>query len=85
MKKSLLFLILLVAISILAVFLPGVPTEINTEGINSGDVAWMLAAAALVMLMTPGLAFFYGGMIDMKNIISTMLQNFIAMSVMRGS
>ena len=45
------------------------------------DVAWMLAAAALVLLMTPGLAYFYGGMIDTKNIISTMLQSFIAMGV----
>src|SRR5258705_9921942 len=81
MKKSIVFLVLLIAISILAVFMPGVPTTINTEGMNSGDVAWMLAATALVLLMTPGLAYFYGGMIDTKNIISTMLQSFIAMGV----
>ncbi|HNT51196.1 MAG TPA: ammonia channel protein, partial [Cyclobacteriaceae bacterium] len=61
--------------------MPAVPTTINTEGINSGDVAWMLAATALVLLMTPGLAYFYGGMINTKNIISTMLQSFIAMGV----
>jgi Amt family ammonium transporter len=41
----------------------------------------MLAATAMVLLMTPGLAYFYGGMIDTKNIISTMLQSFIAMGV----
>jgi ammonium transporter, Amt family len=81
MKKSMIFLILLVAISILAVVLQGVPGEIKTEGLNSGDIAWMLAATALVLLMTPGLAFFYGGMIDVKNIISTMLQSFIAIGV----
>src|SRR6478609_3050255 len=81
MKKSVVFLILLVAISILAVVMPSVPTTIETEGIVSGDVAWMLAATALVLLMTPGLAYFYGGMIDTKNIISTMLQSFIAMGV----
>jgi len=81
MKKSVIFLVLLVAVSILGVFLPAVPTTIITEGINSGDVAWMLAASALVLLMTPGLAYFYGGMIDTKNIISTMLQSFIAMGV----
>lgn len=81
MKKSVIFLILLVAVSILAVFQPAVPTTIVTEGINSGDTAWMLAATALVLLMTPGLAYFYGGMIDTKNIISTMLQSFIAMGV----
>jgi Amt family ammonium transporter len=61
--------------------MPAVPTTINTEGIDSGDVAWMLAATALVLLMTPGLAYFYGGMINTKNIISTMMQSFIAMGV----
>jgi ammonium transporter, Amt family len=81
MKQSIFLLVLLVAVSILAVFMPSVPGQIITEGINSGDVAWMLAATALVLLMTPGLAYFYGGMIDTKNIISTMLQSFIAMGV----
>lgn len=80
-KKAIAPFILLIAISLLAVFMPAVPKGISTEGINSGDVAWMLAATALVLLMTPGLAFFYGGMIDTKNIISTMLQSFIAMGV----
>src|SRR5688500_6093393 len=81
MKKSLLPFILLLVVSVLAVFIPAVPTTINTEGMNSGDVAWMLTASALVLLMTPGLAYFYGGMIDTKNIISTMLQSFVAMGV----
>src|SRR6187455_3589281 len=81
MKNSIVFLVLLIAISVLAVFMPAIPTAIVTEGINSGDVAWMLCASALVLLMTPGLAYFYGGMIDTKNIISTMLQSFIAMGV----
>lgn len=81
MKKSIVFLVLLIAISVLAVFMPAVPTTIVTEGVNSGDVAWMLCASALVLLMTPGLAYFYGGMIDTKNIISTMLQSFVAMGV----
>lgn len=81
MKKSIIFFAVLIGISLLGVFMPAVPTTINTEGINSGDTAWMLAAAALVLLMTPGLAYFYGGMIDTKNIISTMLQSFIAMGV----
>src|SRR4029079_18968597 len=81
MKKSVLYLVLLVAISVVALFMPGVPGAIVTEGLNSGDTAWMLTASALVLLMTPGLAYFYGGMIDTKNIISTMLQSFIAMGV----
>src|SRR5882762_3775786 len=81
MKKSYFFLLLLLAVSVLALVYPAVPTMIVTEGIVAGDVAWMLAATALVLLMTPGLAYFYGGMIDTKNIISTMLQSFIAMGV----
>jgi Amt family ammonium transporter len=81
MKKSLILLLLLIAVSVLALLMPAVPTQIVTEGIVAGDVAWMLAATALVFLMTPGLAYFYGGMIDSKNIISTMLQSFIAMGV----
>ncbi|MCA4900567.1 MAG: ammonium transporter [Bacteroidota bacterium] len=81
MKKSVVNLALLIAISVLALFLPAVPGTISTEGLNSGDIGWMLTASALVLLMTPGLAFFYGGMIDTKNIISTMLQSFIAMGV----
>ena len=41
----------------------------------------MIVASALVLLMTPGLAFFYGGMVSKKNVISTMLQSFIALGV----
>jgi Amt family ammonium transporter len=80
MKKSLIFLLLLIAISVLAVFMPATPA-INAATYNSGDIAWMLTASALVLLMTPGLAFFYGGMIDLKNVINTMFQSFIAMGV----
>ena len=48
---------------------------------NQGDIAWMIVASAFVLLMTPGLAFFYGGMVDKKNVISTMLQSFIALGI----
>src|SRR5215217_7629775 len=51
------------------------------EGIVAGDVAWMLCSAGLVLLMTPGLALFYGGMVSTKNVISTMLQSFVCMGV----
>ncbi len=81
MKRSVIFLVLLIGFSVLALFMPAVPTSIHTEGLNSGDIAWMLAATALVLLMTPGLAYFYGGMINTKNIITTMMQSFIAMGV----
>ncbi|MBN8536874.1 MAG: ammonium transporter [Deltaproteobacteria bacterium] len=53
----------------------------NTNLINSGDTAWILTATGLVLLMTPGLAMFYGGMVRKKNLLSTMFQSFISMSV----
>ena len=46
-----------------------------------GDIAWMLTAAGLVLLMTPGLSFFYGGMVSFKNVVSTMLQSMIALGI----
>ena len=45
--------------------------------INSGDTAWLLVSAALVMFMTPGLAFFYGGMARRKNLLSTLMMSFV--------
>lgn len=48
---------------------------------DTGDTAWMIVATALVLLMTPGLGFFYGGMVGKKNVISTMLQSYVAMVV----
>lgn len=48
---------------------------------DTGDTSWMLVATALVLLMTPGLGFFYGGMVGKKNVISTMLQSFMAMVI----
>jgi len=55
-------------------------TELSSS-IDSGDTAWMIVASAFVLLMTPGLSFFYGGMISKKHIISTMLQSFVALGV----
>ena len=49
--------------------------------INAGDTAWVLASAALVMLMTPGLAFFYGGMVRMKSVLNMMMMSFITIAV----
>ena len=49
--------------------------------IDAGDTAWMIVASAFVLLMTPGLAFFYGGMVNKKSVISTMLQSFVALGV----
>jgi ammonium transporter, Amt family len=50
-------------------------------GVDSGDTAWVLAAAALVMFMTPGLALFYGGLVRAKNVLGTAMQSLIALGV----
>jgi Amt family ammonium transporter len=82
MKKSwLIVLVIGLLLSLFSVYLSGIAPSKIDPNIVPGDVAWMLTATALVLLMTPGLAFFYGGMIQPKNIISTMLQSFIAMGV----
>ncbi|OGQ21706.1 MAG: hypothetical protein A2138_21000 [Deltaproteobacteria bacterium RBG_16_71_12] len=49
--------------------------------IDSGSTAWMLASSAMVLLMVPGLALFYGGMVRKKNILATMMHSFVAMAV----
>ena len=49
--------------------------------INAGDTAWMLTASALVMFMTPGLAFFYGGLVRQKNVLSTIMHSFFALGI----
>ncbi|MEC7920584.1 MAG: ammonia channel protein, partial [Chloroflexota bacterium] len=49
---------------------------------DSGGMAWMMIASALVLFMTPGLAFFYGGLVRAKNVISTMMYSFAAMALM---
>ena len=48
---------------------------------NSGDIAWMLAASAMVMFMTPGLAIFYGGLVRAKNVLGTIMHSFIALGI----
>jgi len=73
--------VLLAAVSVAAVIVRPAPPVVTGGPVNSGDVAWMLTASALVLLMTPGLSFFYGGMVRTKNVVSTMLQSFVAMAV----
>ncbi|RDC65175.1 ammonium transporter [Adhaeribacter pallidiroseus] len=81
-RFSIIPFLILVTISILGVFFADIPSKpMPTDGIIAGDVAWMLGAAGLVLLMTPGLALFYGGMVSAKNMISTMLQSFICMGI----
>lgn len=69
---------LLALFSIAGIFIPVVGDFDGSHVYNSADITWVLIASALVLLMTPGLAFFYGGMVSKKNVISTMLQSFIA-------
>jgi Amt family ammonium transporter len=53
----------------------------ESEKINSGDTAWMLTSTALVMLMVPGLALFYGGMVRRKNVLGTMMHSMVALTI----
>ncbi len=72
---------ILFVVSLLGAFWP-YTTQVVTGGPASpADIAWMLTATGLVLLMTPGLSYFYGGMVSSRNVISTMLQSFIAMGV----
>lgn len=72
--------LILFFIVVLCFLYPSLPSAPKTDAnIQAVDTAWMLTATALVLIMTPGLAFFYGGMVNKKNVISTMLQSFICM------
>ena len=77
--------VLLIVILVITFFSNTILTNnpVSTEGVkfDTGDSAWMIVATALVLLMTPGLGFFYGGMVGKKNVISTMLQSFMAMVI----
>ena len=71
----------LAAVALWGALTPASPPAAAGGPIVAGDTAWMLTATGLVLLMTPGLSFFYGGMVQKKNVISTMLQSFVAMGV----
>ena len=53
----------------------------DPAGMNSGDMAWMLSSTALVQLMTPGLAFFYGGLVNEGSVVNTLMLSYGAMGV----
>ncbi|HLY69031.1 MAG TPA: ammonium transporter [Puia sp.] len=69
--------IVLAIVSIMVLFIPALPVFDNGK-YNVADIAWILVATALVFLMTPGLAFFYGGMVNRKNVLSTMMKSVVA-------
>ena len=81
MKKIIPFLALL-SIAVLCFIFPNENIlNVAETKIDTGDTAWLLVSTALVLLMTPGLAFFYGGLVRKKNVISTMLQSFVCMGL----
>jgi Amt family ammonium transporter len=80
LKQAAPFLIL-VFFGLAALFTPESAPAVSGGPVDSGDTAWLLTATCLVLLMTPGLSFFYGGMVSRKNVISTMLQSFVALGV----
>src|SRR6476646_645001 len=53
----------------------------NLSPMDTGNTAWVLASAALVLFMTPGLAFFYGGMVRSKNVLDMLMENFISIAI----
>ena len=74
--------ILLLLISFASIFVPVLPNfDDKQSAYNGADITWILISTALVFLMTPGLAFFYGGMVHRKNVISTMIKSTVAAGV----
>ncbi len=61
--------------------LAGTYTPFDVKNLSAGDTAWVLASSALVLLMTPALAFFYGGMVRVKHVLAMLMQNFAAIAI----
>ncbi len=81
-KRWIVLMSIMVIIAVLGLFVePGSFGFQMDPAVNTSDVAWMITATIFVLMMTPGLSFFYGGMVGKKNVISTMLQSFIAMGM----
>jgi len=73
--------LILAAVAIAAIFVPSFAPSLDDSKYNAADVTWLLVATALVFLMTPALAFFYGGMVNRKNVLSTMMKSVVAAGV----
>jgi len=67
--------------AVFLIFLPQVVFAFENGGVDYGATAWMLTFTALVLLMVPGLAMFYGGLVRTKNVLGTMMHSFVAMAV----
>jgi Amt family ammonium transporter len=69
-------------VSYMAVHFAGASAgDYDASAINSGDTAWMLASSALVMIMTPAVGFFYGGMVSSKNVVSVLKQSMLILAL----
>src|ERR1700704_6015292 len=73
--------LMLALVAITSIFIPSLPSFNDVGKYNAADTAWLIVATALVFLMTPGLAFFYGGMVHRKNVLSTMIKSFVATGI----
>lgn len=81
-RKWLVFMLLTMGLCLAGAVMPDdAETWMPDAAVDRADVAWMITATIFVLMMTPGLSFFYGGMVGKKNVISTILQSFIAMGV----
>jgi len=79
--KQVLPFLVLAAIAVIACFIKPVIDFADTGKYSAADIAWIIVATALVFIMTPGLAFFYGGMVHRKNVLSTMIKSMVAAGI----
>lgn len=82
--KSVIPFVVLIILALAAIFIPPAADYVpgpKEPQYNTSDIAWVLVSTALVFLMTPGLAFFYGGMVNRKNVISTMIKSVVAAGI----
>lgn len=80
-KRWMILMSAMIIIAVAGLFAKEPSFECDFSKINAADVAWLITATIFVLMMTPGLSFFYCGMVGAKNVISTMLQSFIAMGI----
>ena len=81
-KRWIILMSIVIVLGLIGVFMPEQPGLWDADGnFDAANVAWMITATIFVLMMTPGLSFFYGGMVGQKNVISTILQSFIAMGI----
>lgn len=73
--------VVLAAVAVASLFVKPIADFADASKYSTADIAWIIVATALVFLMTPGLAFFYGGMVHRKNVISTMMKSVVAAGV----